>query len=138
MTFTYDSTDLTTALAKVRMEIGDTDSASALFTDEEIQVKLDARSDNVLLAAADLCDALAARYARKPKFTTDNQSFDFTAAIANYRQMAATFRARATGGIISVGTKRIDGFSQDIESRDVLTTDTNPRRRYYGERDAPY
>jgi hypothetical protein len=63
MTFTYDPANLTTPLAQVRLEVGDTDTTASIFTDEEINLKLTARADNILLAAADLCDILATRAA---------------------------------------------------------------------------
>ena len=63
MTTTYD---LSTAVGKVRLKIGDTSTTFA-FTDEEIQIFLDASSENVNYAAADACDAWAAKYAQNAK-----------------------------------------------------------------------
>lgn len=138
MTFTYDVSDLTTSLAKVRLEIGDTDSAAALFADEEIQVKLGARGDNVLLASADLCDILARHFARDFDFKSDNQEFKRGSRSARYQALAQQLRDRASGGVASIPSTRVDGYSQDISSTDVQVADTNPRRRYYPPKDAPF
>lgn len=137
MTFTYSSTSVTTALAKCRLEIGDTDSASALFTDEELDVYLDARADNVLQAAADACDALATRFSRYYDFQTDSQRFDRSQMVKAYQDRAKELRRRASG-ISTLTPTRIDGFSDDIENTDVGVTSTvNPRRFYYGQEDLP-
>ncbi len=69
MTATYD---LATTVGQVRLQIGDTDvtpASDAIFTDEEIQVFLDANSDNVLLASAQALESLAASTARLAKLT---------------------------------------------------------------------
>lgn len=135
MTFTYD-TSLATPLAQVRFEISDTAEAGALFSDEEIALKLDARGGSVLLAAADLCDVLAVRFAREFDFATDGQSFRKGQRSAAYRQMAIDLRARAVG-VASAPVVRVDGFSQDLDSRSVDRVGASARRRFYGPRDRP-
>lgn len=137
MTFTYSVSDLTTALAKVRLEIGDTDSATALFADEEINAKLAERADNILLTAADLCEILARRFARAFDFETDNQSFQRSQQSKQYAAMAEALRARASG-VTSVSSTRVDGYSQDITNTDVDVSDANPRGRYRRLDDAPF
>lgn len=137
MTFTYSVSDLTTPLAKVRLEIGDTESASALFQDEEITAKLSERAGVVLLAAADLCDILARRFARRFDFTSDNQSFKRSQMSAQYAALAQQLRDRASG-VASVPMTRVDGFSQDIDTQAVREADANPRGRYRRLDDAPY
>lgn len=128
---------ITTARDKVRLLIGDTDEDSALFTDDELDYFLSERADQPMLAAADACDALARRFARKPDFTTDNQAFKWSHVAKQYADLAVSLRARA-GGISTASTTRIDGYSQDIDSHSVLEADTSPRRRYWGDRDVPY
>lgn len=137
MTFTYDVSDLTTSLARVRLELGDTDSDAPLFADEEIDRKLEDRGDNVLLAAADLCDVLARRFARRFDFKSDNQEFKRSQMSAQYAALARDLRDRAAGGVASVSSTRVDGYSQDVTNTDVFVSDVNPRRRYYPPRDAP-
>ncbi len=60
MAATYD---LTTDVGQVRLEIGDTDTADAQFTDEEINVFLD-RGDTVPAAAGLALQAWAAALSR--------------------------------------------------------------------------
>lgn len=132
MTFTYDGTP-STDLEKIRLEIGDTDSTAALFSDEEIQVKLDSEG-SVLRAAAALCEILAARFSRYYDFETDGQSFKRSQMAEMYARRAASLRARAYS-VTTVETTRVDGYSDDVGSRDVDETGTNPRRHYYGAAD---
>lgn len=69
MTFTYDSTDLSTDLAKVRLAIGDTDSSDGILpdgsnlSDEEINAYL-GLYDIWQEAVAPLLRIVAARYSR--------------------------------------------------------------------------
>src|SRR3990167_8626661 len=131
MTFTYSNTSLTTVLAKVRMEIGDTDSTTALFTDEALQVFSDSRGTSYLAAAADACDALATRFARDYDFQTDAQSFKRSQQSTAYREMAASLRARASGITTLVAT-RVDGFSDDVDADAGAVAGTvNVRQRYF-------
>lgn len=113
MTFTYSSTSITTALARVRLELGDTDSAAPLFTDEEIQVKLDGES-NELLAAAALCDILATRFARAYDFTADGRQFSRSQMSKAYAQRADELRQQSGAGFTTLATTRIDGYSDDV------------------------
>ena len=117
MTFTYAGT-FTTDLDKVRFEIGDTASATALFTDEEIAYKLTGYT-NVLLCAAALCEVLATRYAGDFKFKTDDQEFDRSTLAAQYTARAQALRERAPGGGLStIGVTRVDGHSDDLDQRE--------------------
>jgi hypothetical protein len=86
VTFSYD---LTTDIGKVRLNIPDTDSADAIFTDEEIQAFLDQEMSNIFFAAADACDTLATNqvYILKVKTSGDLQ--------VNGAQVSAELRARA-------------------------------------------
>ncbi len=60
MTFTYLPT--TTDIGKIRLAIGDTTEASAIFTDEELQVFLTAEG-SINLASAAALEAWASTYA---------------------------------------------------------------------------
>ena len=128
MTFTYSSVSVTTTLAKVRLEIGDTDSAAVLFTDEELNVYIDIRGTNVLLAASDACDALASRFSRAFDFDTDGQSFKRSQMSKMWADRARELRARA-GGIVTVDVTKVDGYSDDVANQDVTGSGTvNPRQ----------
>lgn len=63
MAWTYDSTDLTTPLNRVRLGIGDTNYEDPQFEDEEIESFLTAASSEKEAIAIGL-RSLAARYAR--------------------------------------------------------------------------
>lgn len=147
MTFTYDSAAAAataTVLHNIRLEIGDTDSDAALFTDEEIGVYATARGLTVsavssragaeLLACADLLDSLAARFARAYDFETDGQRFDRGQMSEMYRDRARELRLRAAG-LGTVVPTRVDGYSQDVAADDVDESGVNPRRRYYADPD---
>ena len=130
MSFTYEVTDLDTSLAKVRLEIGDTVEASALFQDEELEYWIDKRADNVLLAAADAADALARRFAQDYDFSTDNQSFKRSQRAAAYRKMADDLRKRAHG-MGNIKSHRVDAYSDDKNNRDGGSGSSNSRRHYF-------
>lgn len=100
--FTYD---LDTDIGQVRLEIGDTDEDAYLLTDAEIQVKLDSEG-TVQLAAASLCDILAASFARSYDFATDGQSFKRSQMVTHYQSLAKTLRGRANGQAGVIQTRR--------------------------------
>lgn len=68
MTFTYTGDPTVSQRDQIRFLIGDTDSADAQFTDEEIAWQLSQWSD-VYDAAASCAEVLAGRYAKKADTT---------------------------------------------------------------------
>jgi len=62
MAFTHDPT---TSAGLCRTNVADTDSTDYVFEDAEIDAVLDQNSDDVWSASADLCRALAAKYAKE-------------------------------------------------------------------------
>lgn len=64
MTFTYDSSDLSTALAQVRVRIGDTDSDRTLLSDQEIQAMLTVHAQAILPTACTCIRLILAKIAR--------------------------------------------------------------------------
>lgn len=140
MTFTYNVGSLSSALARVRLEIGDTDSSAPLFADEEIAVKVALRGDDVLLAAADLCDILAVRFAREFDFdANESKSFKRSQKSAAYLKMAKALRQRASGGLSVVIVTKADAVADDLSSRDADVADPrNGRVRHgYWDSDLP-
>ncbi len=131
MAFTYDLTTSGTALvtSQVRLEIGDTDSASALFQDAELQVYIDRHPDSVALAASDACDQLARRYGRAYDFETDGQSFKRSQMSKQYAQLARELRERKDGILAtSSPTRRVDGYSDDIAFDEVQAASSRTGR----------
>lgn len=97
MTFTYDASDVTSGLARIRLLIGDTVSANALFQDEEIAAFLALNDDDVRLAAASALDAMAANQVMILKVITQNGISTNGAAVAQaLRAQAAELRRQAT------------------------------------------
>lgn len=128
---------ITSTRDKLRLQIGDTESDSYLFTDDELDYFLTERADNVLLAAADACESLARRFARRFDFESDNQSFKRSQMSKQYAALAADLRSRASG-VTSVPSTRIDGYSQDIDTESVQVAAENARSRYRRLDDAPF
>lgn len=118
MTFSYD---LATPIGKVRFQLGDGVEEGALLTDEEIQHALGERGGSVLLAAADLCGMLAARFAREFDFDADGQGQKRSQRAKAFRELRAELiaeadegepgSATASVGVISVTRDR--GFDDD-------------------------
>lgn len=110
MTFTYS---LGNDVGRVRFELSDVVSGSALFSDEEITYQL-GESGTVLDAAADLADILATRFAGDYDFGTDGQYFKRSQQAAAWAARAAALRARANGGntLAVQGMTHVDSFSK--------------------------
>ena len=107
-----------TPIDQVRLEIGDENLEDPLFTDAQIQYKLDGRAGVVLLTAADLCEILARRYAKDYDFSSAaRMSFKRSQKSTQYAALAKELRNRV-GGLSTVPVTRVDGFSEDISSRD--------------------
>jgi len=82
MTATYV---LSTLIGQVRLTIGDKDvdpAADAVFSDEEIQVFLDANLDNVRMASAQALEAWAATYGANAE-SEKMGNYDYTQKIVD-------------------------------------------------------
>jgi len=132
---------ITTNLDKVRLEIGDRDFAAPLFYDEELNYFLTDTGDDVLLAAARACDALARRFARDFDFKTDGQEFKKGSISEHYATLAKELRQRAAGGVTSTAVTREDGYSTDIPADQVTAGRGAPaagRGNFYTNSDHVY
>lgn len=90
MTFTYD---LTTDIGKVRLLCRDTATATAVFTDEEIQSFLDMESSVVKLAAAQAMENAASNQSIVIKITSAlGFSVNGVAVAQDLRNAAAELR----------------------------------------------
>ena len=125
---------ITTTLDKVRLEIGDTDPNAWLLTDDELNYFLAEEGDHVLRAAWRACSALAIKFARAYDFETDGQKFSRSQQYKAYSELSESLRMRV-GALTVLKTTKVDGYSDDITSQDVLVAGTNVRRRYYGRED---
>ena len=124
MTFTYSSTDLSTDLAKVRLQIADTNSADPLLTDEEIAFAIADEGAGLTAAAARCAEMILARFARDFNWEGDGTSIDKVKRTEMYRQMAKDLRAKAAGGLTTLQTVNADGWNanRDIDHGDVVET----------------
>jgi hypothetical protein len=88
--------DLTTAVGRFRLELGDLDSSVYLFTDEQAQYFIDKHPTNLLLAVADACDALAARFASEFDFQANGErNFKLSQKAEHYLELGNRLRDRA-------------------------------------------
>ena len=111
--FTYTEGS-TTTLDRLRLEIGDTDSTRALFSDAELN-DIIAVETSVLPSAARACEILAVRFARDYDFTADGSTFRKGGISKMYSDMARSLRARARGTTV-VQARRKDAYSDDVNS----------------------
>jgi len=116
MTASYDPT-LPTDRDKVRLLIGDTDTASPKFQDSEIDAILVAQP-NTYYASAQLLDSLAAKYATTVSINVDGFSTSGSDIAKAYRDMAARYRAQAPlAGAGGLAVPFVGGISvSEIES----------------------
>lgn len=77
---------------KVRLKIGDTDPTDPLLYDDEVNAAITAWPDNLDMAAAAACDAIAAKFARGYTFSADGQSFNRRERVLHYAELANQFR----------------------------------------------
>lgn len=97
MSFTYDST-VSTDLAKVRLNIQDTVSTSAAFTDEEINAILGQVGNDVNRASGRLLMILATNKAKLAiRRSAGDYSEDLTALAKELREQAKAFLELAAG-----------------------------------------
>ena len=103
---------------RVRLEIGDTDSARALFQEGELDEFLSQEGNSILGAAARACETLAVRFARDFTFSADGASFQKGNITQLYMAQAKRLRrqARAT---TTVMPRRVDGYSGYTDSDEV-------------------
>lgn len=128
MSFSYD---LSTPVGQIRLEIGDTDSATSAgvkppalsnFSDEELTYFYQQSGSNVLAAAARACEVLARLWARAGKSVRiRDYSIDSREKAGQYRDLARDLRERS-GTLFMSGaapTTKVDGYSSDVSSQEV-------------------
>lgn len=122
MTFTYDTT-ISTDLAKVRLLIGDNDSAVPLLQDEEIQYFLTS-AGSVYGGAVMACRAIAGRFSRLADTTTETVSVSYSQKAKQYFTLAekiekqgSNLTAGSGGGISATGISlaAIDSAERDTD-----------------------
>lgn len=111
MSFTYTGA-LTTDLERVRLLIGDTATATALFQDGEIEWFL-SQHGTVYLAAAAACRAVAANKNKlAQRLTEGDYERDLGGMVKQWLQMADQFDRQGRAGAASATfVTRRDGYS---------------------------
>lgn len=133
-----------TDLEKLRLRIGDTDVGdsgnNARFKDSELNYFLSAESNDIASAALLAVESWVAKTAASYDFETDGQSFSRSQQAKAFLELAKHWRKLGittsldsdVGGISSVASTKIDGYSTDVSSTDVSYGGTaNARQRYY-------
>lgn len=93
MTWTYDNSPGTVARDEVRFLVGDTDTTDQLVTDEEIAYAI-AEEGSGKLAAAAICEAIAAKFARQADEAVGDLKLSKSQRSKAYAERAAQLRSR--------------------------------------------
>jgi hypothetical protein len=129
------------AVEAVRLEIGDEEGPAQLFSPEQIEHFLGIHGGEVLAASAHACDVLATRFAGEYDFSSAaRQQFRRSQKSEAYERRAKAIRERIGGGLVTIPTTRIDGFSEDITTRDGAgeSSKRGRVREGYTDPDIPY
>lgn len=133
MSWSYSSA-LATDKDRVRFLTGDTISTDAQLQDEEITWLVSQRND-VLLAAADACEGIAARYSRQTDTTNSKLSVAASKRAAAYGVLASTLRQRAltlsgaqmfAGGLTISGKQILDENMDAVQPAFSIGKDDEP------------
>ena len=141
MTWTYDPTDLSTDLAKVRLLIGDTDTNDQLLSDEEINHFLTVDTDPNR-AAAFAANAIYSKFARLADTTVESVSKKYSQKAQHYSALAKTLEAQANSA--DAPSPGISGINPET-MRDKRNDTDRVREKFYMDRfsnpndqDVPY
>lgn len=121
MTWTYDSTVISTDLGKVRTLIGDTVSTDQQLTDEQIAFFL-SESSNIYAAAIACCRAIIAKYAREADRTAGKGNTTRSQRITHYQDLIKQLESDKN---IKIAGISFDGSS--ISQSNSLDSDTDFR-----------
>ena len=114
MAFTYD---LGTNIGKVRFWVPDNNSSSYLLQDDEITYVLGLVGNNVIAAAADLCDQMARYFAQQATFSADGLSVQNHARAESFAARAKELRERQKESYTSVSVTRDDGYHTEAQTQ---------------------
>lgn len=117
MTWTYDSSDISTDLAKVRTEIGDTNSSDQGLSDEQIQYFIDMSPSALSGATFRAARALYAKWVRDVDRSNIGMSVQRSQKLQHLMDLMKELKASR----IAMAAPKIGGVSQS--SKDSLTDD---------------
>lgn len=112
MTWTWNESNLSTNLAKVRATIGDTNTDDRLLSDEHINEWLDKYSDDVILASARCVRDIIAKLSRQFDRTAVAFSGSRSQMVNHYRDLYADLVAERAG----IAEMFVGGLSVDAEA----------------------
>ena len=114
MSFSWDGDPTFNDVAAVRHHIGDTNSASFYLHDEQIQYALTENTNNVLLAAADCAEAIAALFASNTSWARGRVEVRPGETSDRYHKMADRLREQELGALaFDAGSAHAGGISVD-------------------------
>lgn len=134
MSWTYNPAQLaTSALFQVRYYVGDTDINEQLVQDEEIQWQLSLNPDSVKLAAADVCEAISAKFARWTDASVDGvsesasqKSERYSARAKELKQDAYSLALPVFGGITVAQQEQADQDTDKVQPSFKIGENDNP------------
>lgn len=121
MSFTYtlnSGVARTAAVARVRLEIGDTVSGAGVlpnggnFSDEEIGLYLDQYAEDVALTVNALAGVLARQWATLADVTVGPRSEKLSQVAAAWERQAKSLAGGEAYGSFAMQPTRVDGFSE--------------------------
>lgn len=121
MAFTYN---VATDIGKVRLLVGDTDSATALLQDDEVEYFLEIAENNVYLAASYAAGSIAGKYSRQADVSVESVSKKYSQQSMQYMKLSLQLESRSkrvSSGLVSPG---ITGISR----ADIITQRENEDR----------
>ncbi len=137
MNFTYTSDPQNNMRDRVRFLIGDNIKEECLVADEEIDFALDKYTQNVHAACRLLCNAIAAKYAKKQDVRVSNYSTGLQSVYDKYRKLAEYFGTL----VAATGFRYVMPAASEIEKqKNVDNTDAvQPafKRGLFDNPDAP-
>lgn len=134
MSWTYNPAQLaTSALFQVRYYVGDTDINEQLVQDEEIQWQLSLNPDSVKLAAAEVCEAISAKFARWTDASVDGvsesasqKSERYSARAKELKQDAYSLALPVFGGITVAQQQAADQNTDMVQPSFKIGANDNP------------
>jgi hypothetical protein len=112
MTFTYTPATSPTATTLVRYHVSDTVEASAIFTDEEIEMVL-AVEGSVGKAVVSLINAIIGRLSREPDMTADWLTISWRRSADAWKAILDDKKKEFGVGMFTVTTTAVDMFRKD-------------------------
>lgn len=134
MAWTYNPAQLATSpLFQVRLLVGDTDTTDQLVADEEINYYLAQNPDSVTLAAAEVCEAISAKFARWTDASVNGvsesasqKSERYSARAKELKQDAYSLALPVFGGITVAEQQAADQNSSMVQPSFKIGMNDNP------------